>query len=125
MKRPTWLLTVILITVLTAGGCSHQSEHIPVLFDHDGATDDYIALLMLVGSGCCDLRGVTVSYGLGHRDAAVEVSGLLLAAMGLDTPVAGHAPSLRGPNSFPDDWRDMSDHVRALPPLMVMNPPGF
>lgn len=123
VKRPTWLVTLILTAALTVGGCSHQSEYIPVLFDHDGATDDYIALLMLVGSGCCDLRGVTVSYGLGHRDAAVEVSGLLLAAMGLDTPVAGHVPSLRGPNSFPDDWRDMSDHVRALPMLQNLEVP--
>ncbi len=127
MKRPIWLLTVILIAALTAGGCSHQSDRIPVIFDHDGATDDYIALLMLVGSECCDLRAVTVSYGLGHRDTAVDASGLLLAAMGLDVPIAGHAPSLRGPNSFPDDWRDMSDHVRALPMLqnLEVSPPGF
>lgn len=123
MKRPTWLVDVILIAVLAAGGCAQQSDRIPVLFDHDGATDDYIALLMLVGSQCCDLRGVTVSYGLGHRDAAVEASGLLLAAMGLDTPVAGHAPSLRGPNSFPDSWRDMSDHVKALPMVQGLHPP--
>ena len=123
MKRRTGLLVLTLIAVLIAGGCSRRSDRIPVILDHDGATDDYIALLMLVGSGRCDLRAVTVSYGLGHKDAAVEASGLLLSAMGLDTPVAGHAPSLRGPNSFPDDWRDMSDHVRALPVLQNLEVP--
>jgi len=88
-----------------------------VILDHDGATDDYLALLMLVGSGCCDLRGVTVSYGLGHRDPAVRATGMIMRALELNVPVAGHDDALRGPNGFPESWRDRSEHVLALPLL--------
>lgn len=106
---------------LSLNSCFDEHDLIPLILDHDGATDDYIALLMLAGSRCCDLRGVTVSYGLGYRDTAVEVSGLLLKAMGLDVPVAGHHPALRGRNSFPETWRDSSGHVRTLPMLQGLD----
>lgn len=110
-----------MIVVLVLNSCFDERGLTPLILDHDGAPDDYIALLMLAGSRCCDLRGVTVSYGLGYRDSAVETSGLLLEAMGLDVPVAGHDPALRGPNSFPETWRDTSDHVRILPMLQGLD----
>ena len=95
-----------------------------MIFDHDGATDDYLALLMLAGSGRCDLRGVTVSYGLGHRGAALKATSMILRALGLGVPVAAHDPALRGPNSFPDDWRDTSDQVIGLPILPPVDAPS-
>jgi purine nucleosidase len=113
------------LAVLLGLGCAASRERIPVILDHDGATDDYLALLMLAGSGCCEIRGVTVSYGLGHRDAALKATGMILQALELDVPVAGHDPALRGPNSFPDDWRDTSDQVIGLPILRDKEaPPG-
>ncbi len=110
------VLTVAL-AVLLWFGCAASRERIPVILDHDGATDDYLALLMLAGSRCCEIRGVTVSYGLGHRDAALKATGMILQTLELDVPVAGHDSGLRGPNSFPDDWRDTSDRVMGLPIL--------
>ena len=125
MRSRTWLVSALVTVALALYSCFEERFEerglIPLILDHDGATDDYIALLMLAGSRCCALRGVTVSYGLGYRDTAVETSGLLLEAMGLDVPVAGHDPALRGPNSFPETWRDTSGHVRTLPMLQGLD----
>ena len=121
MRPRTWLVSALVTVVLVLNSCFEERGLIPLILDHDGAPDDYIALLMLAGSRCCDLRGVTVSYGLGYRDTAVETSGLLLEAMGLDVPVAGHDPAMRGPNSFPETWRDTSSHIRTLPMLQGLD----
>ena len=121
MRSRTWLVSVLLTLALVLYSCFEERGWTPLILDHDGAPDDYIALLMLAGSRCCDLRGVTVSYGLGYRDTAVETSGLLLEAIGLDVPVAGHDPAMRGSNSFPETWRDTSSHVRTLPMLQGLD----
>lgn len=113
----------VALVLLFGLGCGKVRERIPVIFDHDGATDDYLALLMLAGSGRCDLRGVTVSYGLGRRDAALKATSMILHAVGLNVPVAAHDPALRGPNRFPDDWRDTSDQVIGLPMLPPVDAP--
>ena len=123
-QRRFWLVAGCALTLLLGTACGERRDRIPVIVDHDGATDDYLALLMLLGSGCCDLRGVTVSYGLGHRDPAVRATGMILRALELDVPVAGHAAALRGPNSFPESWRDTSEHVVALPMLRDLEGPA-
>ena len=93
---------------------SNQNGHapIPVIVDNDGSPDGTIALLYFLSNPLIDVWAVTISYGEAHPDLFAGHILQLLAGLGrADIPVGAGDPSpLEGDNSFPDPWRQASDH---------------
>lgn len=85
-----------------------------VIVDHDGAIDDYVALLMVLRSTERRLAGVTISFGNSHREEAREATERILAAYDRAVPVGVHADNLRGKNQFPPEWRRSANGVQQL-----------
>ncbi len=95
----------------------------PAVFDHDGCIDDYIALLMLLAAPSYDLQAVTVAYGDGYREPALEACGRILRAVGKPAVrLGGYTDGLEGRNSFPEEWRRQSFDVAALQALAAFTP---
>lgn len=94
----------------------------PAVLDHDGGIDDYVALLMLAASPRYDLRAVTVSYGDGYREPALEASGRILRAVGKQARLGGYPDGLEGRNAFPEAWRRQSFEVASLAALAEFAP---
>ena len=86
-----------------------------VLMDHDGAIDDYVALVMLLNTEDRRLRGVTISFGNSYPDAAVEATRGILTAYRVSAPVGVFAPFERGRNEFPAEWRRTSAAIKDIP----------
>ncbi|GAA2889527.1 nucleoside hydrolase [Streptosporangium fragile] len=93
----------------------------PVLFDHDGALDDLLSLLLLTQYDTVDLRGVTVTPADCLPAPALSATRKILELTGLP-----HVPTavgeLAGRNPFPLVWRVDALRVDALPVLNRREP---
>jgi len=104
-----------------AVGCGARRS---LILDHDGAIDDYVALLMVAGADGPRLRAVTISFGGCDAEPAADATRRILAAVGAPAPVGVHAPSLRGKNEFPAAWRETCRQVPKLFPAAASRGPG-
>ncbi|MER5647520.1 nucleoside hydrolase [Streptosporangium sp. NPDC002524] len=86
-----------------------------VLFDHDGAPDDLLALLLLTRYENVDLRGVAVTPADCLPAPGLSATRKILALMGRDVPTA--LGVLPGRNPFPLAWRIDALRADALPVL--------
>jgi pyrimidine-specific ribonucleoside hydrolase len=84
----------------------------PLIVDDDGSPDGVIALLYLLNNPLFDIRAVTISSGEAHPAVFAPQIIQLLAGLGRENiPVgAGRNTPLKGTNTFPDPWRQASDH---------------
>ncbi|MGH2687879.1 MAG: nucleoside hydrolase [Actinomycetota bacterium] len=88
----------------------------PVVLDHDGGVDDYLATALLLTMDHVDLLGVVVTPADCYVEAAVGATRKLLDLAGRpDLPVA--RSTVRGVNPFPRRYRRDSLTVDALPVL--------
>ena len=75
-----------------------------VLMDHDGAIDDFLAMMLLMTMADVEPIGVVVTPADCYVNAAVSVTRKILDLMGLsDIPVA--QSTVRGLNPFPPSFR--------------------
>ncbi|MBB2911686.1 purine nucleosidase [Streptosporangium becharense] len=86
-----------------------------VVFDHDGAPDDLLSLLLLTRYDHVDLRGVAVTPADCLLEPALSATRKILDLVGRDVPTA--AGVLPGRNPFPLAWRIDALRVDALPVL--------
>ncbi|MFI6507219.1 nucleoside hydrolase [Streptosporangium sp. NPDC050855] len=91
-----------------------------VLFDHDGAPDDLLSLLLLTRYGHVDLRGVAVTPADCLPEPALSVTRKILDLTGRDAPTA--VGTLPGRNPFPLEWRIDALRADALPVLNRKDP---
>src|SRR2546427_12451607 len=76
----------------------------PVFFDHDGALDDFLALLMLLSYDDVELVGISITPAATLIEAAVPATRKILDLGGRhDVPVSGG--TVEGVHPFPLDWR--------------------
>ncbi|WP_182882142.1 nucleoside hydrolase [Microbispora sp. H10949] len=86
-----------------------------VLFDHDGAPDDLLALLLLTQYDNVDLRGIAVTPADCLPAPALSATRKILDLTGEDVPTA--VGVLPGRNPFPLAWRIDALRADALPVL--------
>lgn len=86
-----------------------------VLFDHDGAPDDLLSLLLLTQYDNVDLRGVAVTPADCLPRPALSATRKILDLVGLDVPTA--VGVLPGRNPFPLAWRIDALRADELPVL--------
>ena len=89
----------------------------PVVVDTDLASDDLVALALLLSSSEIEVVGITVSgTGEVRCPTGAEVARRFLAATGdEDVPVAcGRTTPLVGDHAFPSEWRDSADDAWGL-----------
>jgi inosine-uridine nucleoside N-ribohydrolase len=98
-------------------------ERFPVIIDHDGAVDDFIALLIVESSGRGSIQGVTIAFGDSYREPAATATGKILSLFGIAVPVGLHPSGLRGPHRFPDEWRRANSRVAGLDSLRQIHEP--
>ncbi len=99
------------------------TERFPVIIDHDGAVDDFIALLIVESSGRGSLQSVTIAFGDSYREPAARATGKILSLLGIAVPVGLHPSGLRGPHRFPDAWRRGNSRVAGLESLRRIHEP--
>ena len=88
----------------------------PVFFDHDGALDDFLALLMLLSYDDVELVGISITPAATLIEAAVPATRKILDLGGRhDVPVSGG--TVEGVHPFPLDWRVDAYKVNDLPIL--------
>jgi inosine-uridine nucleoside N-ribohydrolase len=88
----------------------------PVVLDHDGGVDDYLATALLMTMDGVDPLGVVVTPADCYVEAAVDATRKLLDLVGrCDIPVA--RSTVRGVNPFPRRFRRDSLTVNHLPIL--------
>src|SRR2546426_11745350 len=86
----------------------------PVFFDHDGALDDFLALLMLLSSDDVELVGISITPAATLTEAAVPATRKILDLGGRhDVPVSGG--TVEGVHPFPRDWRGDAYKGNDLP----------
>ncbi|MET9343304.1 nucleoside hydrolase [Nonomuraea sp. NPDC003804] len=94
----------------------------PVLFDHDGALDDLLSLLLLTQYDTVDLRGIAVTPADCLPVPAMSATRKILELAGLpQVPTA--LGELTGRNPFPLAWRIDALRADALPVLNRSAPP--
>ncbi|MGC5010870.1 nucleoside hydrolase [Streptosporangium sp. DT93] len=91
-----------------------------VVFDHDGAPDDLLSLLLLTRYDAVELRGVAVTPADCLAEPALSVTRKILGLAGLDVPTA--VGTLPGRNPFPLAWRIDALRADALPVLNREDP---
>ncbi|MEU8384714.1 nucleoside hydrolase [Streptosporangium sp. NPDC048865] len=99
----------------TSNGAVNGARRRHVLFDHDGAPDDLLALLLLTHYENVDLRGVAVTPADCLPEPALSATRKILALVGRDVPTA--LGVLPGRNPFPLAWRIDALRADALPVL--------
>jgi len=97
MKR----LSFFLLSCLLSFSC----HSLPLIFDHDGGTDDYLAMMLLLSKPSTPLKAVLVSPADSWRAPAVDITRVLLKRF--------HSPPLllaagvdQGTHPFPASWRN-------------------
>lgn len=93
-----------------------------VLFDHDGAPDDLLSLLLLTQYDNVDLLGVAVTPADCLPQPALSATRKILDLAGSKAPAA--VGVLPGRNPFPLAWRIDALRVDALPVLNQHDAPG-
>lgn len=89
---------------------------VPVILDHDGGVDDYLATVLLMTMDHVDPLGVVVTPADCYPTAAVSATRKLIDLMGRSTiPVA--RSTVRGVNPFPRLFRRDSMTIDQLPIL--------
>lgn len=89
----------------------------PVLFDHDGSADDFLALLLLLTMEAIDLLGVSITPADCYAEQALETTlKLLQLRQRGDVPVS--VGQSYGINAFPAEWRAKPRILNALPTLL-------
>lgn len=90
----------------------------PVFFDHDGGTDDLLALLLLLAMENVELLGIGITPADCYIGPATEATLKILAMRGVrNVPVA--RGSLHGVNAFPREWRARPKMINALPAMLA------
>jgi purine nucleosidase len=102
---------LLVLIAMAATACRQRRT---VVMDHDGAIDDYVALVMLLNSPDRRLQGVTISFGNSYPEAAVETTRRILLSYGQQPRVGVYRPEQRGRNEFPPAWRKASAAVSGL-----------
>ena len=109
-----FLTTLLAGALLGLPGCRHSRK---VVVDHDGAIDDYVALVMVLSAPDRRVEGVTISFGNSYSPAAVETTRRILLSHGRQARVGVYRPEQRGKNEFPPEWRKASAAVDDIPGL--------
>jgi purine nucleosidase len=109
-----WGVVLLLALLLASPACRHRRT---IAVDHDGAIDDYLALLLVLNAPDRRLLGVTISFGNAYPESAVEATRRLLITYGRQPLVGVYRPGQRGKNEFPPDWRRTSAGVAELATL--------
>jgi purine nucleosidase len=112
--RRALLATLLSGAVLCTPGCRHSRK---LVVDHDGAIDDYVALVMVLSAPDRRVAGVTISFGNSYPPAAVETTRRILLSHGRQARVGVYRPEQRGKNEFPPEWRKASAAVDDIPGL--------
>lgn len=77
----------------------------PLIFDHDGGTDDYLALMLLLAKPSTPLKAVLVSPADSWRAPAIDITRVLLQRLHAK-PVRLAAGVDQGTHPFPANWRN-------------------
>ena len=91
-----------------------------VLFDHDGAIDDFLATLLLMTMPNIEVLGIIVTPADCYINAALNVTRKLLDLMGCD-PIPVAESTVRGINPFPALYRRDSLIIDNFPILNQEN----
>lgn len=89
----------------------------PVLMDHDGSVDDFVALITLLTLSNYKLTGVTITGGNCILSSAVETTAQILSLFcRYDIEVC---PSNAMPvNPFPPEWQEKNHFISRVPLLL-------
>lgn len=94
----------------------NRKNALPVLFDHDGGVDDYLALSLLMTMEHIDVRGIVVTPADCYIQPAVSATRKILDLIGRsDVEVA--ESTVRGLNPFPRIFRRDAFSVDCFPLL--------
>ncbi|CAM9576814.1 unnamed protein product, partial [Heterosigma akashiwo] len=108
---------------LCSGNSTGTEER--VLLDHDGGTDDFIALMVLMNYhvlGLISLEGIAVTPADCYILPALGATQKVLRLYG-QSQIEVSRGVLHGQNSFPDEWRARAFPVDALPLLNMDEAP--
>jgi purine nucleosidase len=99
-----------------------ECQELRVLFDHDGAIDDLISLMLVLAVPEIELVGVVVTPADCYLEPSLSANRKILRFFGRDDIVTS-AGDLHGVNAFPREWRRASYALDALPILNESDEP--
>ncbi len=130
IKNCAILIIIVFMLALLAGCVNKASaplepitpkpvaaDALPVVIDTDMATDDWLAILYLLGRSDVDVRAITVTgAGEAHCSPGTRNALNLVALAGRpEIPVAcGREAPLEGDHAFPTAWRERVDKLLGL-----------
>ncbi|WP_035484042.1 nucleoside hydrolase [Algoriphagus marincola] len=88
-----------------------------VFFEHDGAIDDLLSLMLLLTMKEVELIGVNVTPADCYIEPAIESTWKILKLFGKEQIPVGRS-RINGVNAFPGEWRARPEVVNALPSLI-------
>lgn len=89
----------------------------PLIFDHDGAVDDVLSLMLLLTMEHIQLGAVSITPADCYPENAIETTYKLLTLAGKpDIPIG--VGNYYGINAFPAEWRAKPKVLNALPGLI-------
>ena len=97
------------------------AKRFPVIIDHDGAVDDFIALLIVESSGRGSIQGVTIAFGDSYREPAATATGKILSLFGM--AVSSRPSPIRAARAAPFSGRMApSKFTRRRPGVVASDP---
>lgn len=119
-RRVLFLFCLVAVPSLASPAGSLSSRTRSIIVDTDAATDDMIALAMLLARPDLHIDAITIANGEAHVEiGAQNVLRLLTLAGRPDIPVyIGSARPMKGNAAFPPSWRELCDTLPGvhLPP---------
>lgn len=85
----------------------------PVLFDHDGSIDDFVALITLLTLSDYKLSGVTITAGNCILDSAVETT-LKILSLFCRYDVQVCKSNAKPQVSFPQEWKEKNRNITQV-----------
>lgn len=89
----------------------------PVVFDHDGAVDDLLSLILLLTMEDIELTGISITPADCYAENALETTRKILTLAGKPGIQVG-VGNFYGINAFPAEWRAKPKVLNALPSLI-------
>jgi len=93
----------------------------PLFFDHDGAIDDIVSLVLLLTFNHLRISGISITNGAGNIESATDITTKILHYIG-KAEITVALSSAEALHPFPEQWRESTQFISSLSRLKLIQP---